>query len=138
MDEVFADSGYWIARACLDDPLHDKANYVAERIGSRRIVTSEMVLAEFLNFMAKHGPYYRMLAVATTREVQNSRAVEIVPHTTEQFWRALDIYELHSDLRWGLVDRISFEIMRGKKILDALAHDRDFQQAGFRALLRES
>ena len=137
MDKVFADSGYWIARVYPDDPLHQKALHVAEQMGSRRIVTSEMVLAEFLNFMARHGSYYRALAVATVRELQTNRAVDIVPHTTGQFWEAIDHYELYSDQRWGLVDCISFLIMREKKIQDALAHDRDFQQAGFTALLRD-
>ena len=138
MDKVFADSGYWIARACRNDALHRKANLVARQIGSRPIVTSEMVLVEFLNYMSKLGSYNRGVAVDTVRELRTNRAVEIVPHTTEQFGEAIDFYELHADLRWGLVDCVSFLIMTDKKIQDALAHDRDFEIAGFRALLRDN
>jgi predicted nucleic acid-binding protein len=32
---------------------------------------------------------------------------------------------------------MSFTVMRDRDIRDALAHDRDFEQAGFNALLRE-
>ena len=138
MDDVFADTGYWIARSCSEDALHQKANQVTEQIGSRRIVTSELVLIEFLNYMAKLGSHNRRTAVDTVKELQSNRAVLIVPHTTQQFQRALELYESYSDQRWGIVDCVSFQIMREKKIQDALAHDRDFHQAGFTALLRDN
>jgi predicted nucleic acid-binding protein len=37
--------------------------------------------------------------------------------------------------RWGLTDCASFLIMEEKGITEALSADRDFQQAGFNALL---
>jgi predicted nucleic acid-binding protein len=44
---------------------------------------------------------------------------------------------LSSATEWGLVDCISFIVMQNRGITDALTADIHFQQAGFRALLRD-
>ena len=38
---------------------------------------------------------------------------------------------------WGLTDCVSFLVMQDRGLTDALTTDEHFQQAGFRALLRE-
>lgn len=54
---VFVDAGYWIAMLNPEDVLHLRATLTAERLGSRRIVTSDMVLVEFLNHVSRFGPH---------------------------------------------------------------------------------
>ena len=49
MKVVYADSGYWIALQNPRDQWHRKAVEVTERLGDFRIVTSAMVLVEYLN-----------------------------------------------------------------------------------------
>lgn len=49
MERVFADTGHWIALLNPRDDLHHKATAVARDHGLGQIVTSEMVLTEFLN-----------------------------------------------------------------------------------------
>ena len=137
MKIVFGDTGYWIAISRRTDGLHQKARLVAQQIGDVRIVTSEMVLIEYLNEMSKHGPNHRRMAVETVKDLQNDSSVEIVPVTSEQFWEAVEYYGSRLDQRWSLVDCVSFMLMGEKKIQDALAHDSDFESAGFRALLRD-
>ena len=39
---------------------------------------------------------------------------------------------------WGLTDCISFVVMRERNLTEALSADAHFEQAGFRALLREN
>lgn len=46
-------------------------------------------------------------------------------------------YREPPDKEWGLTDRVSFVVMQAREIADALTTDEHFQQAGFRALLRE-
>lgn len=137
MRTVFGDTGYWIAISRRADALHQKARQVAQQIGEVRIITSEMVLIEYLNEMSKHGQDHRLMAVATVKDLQNDDNVEIVPVTSQQFWDAVQYYESRPDQRWSLVDCVSFQIMTKEKIHEALAHDRDFRQAGFTALLRD-
>ena len=46
------------------------------------------------------------------------------------------MYGSRLDQTWSLTDCASFLVMEQRGITDALAHDRDFEQAGFVALLR--
>ena len=48
MERVFADSGYWIALVNPRDNLHQKAHAVLRDLRPAQIVTTEMVLTEFL------------------------------------------------------------------------------------------
>jgi predicted nucleic acid-binding protein len=50
---------------------------------------------------------------------------------------AFDLYSRRSDKEWGMTDCVSFVVMRERGLLEALTMDQHFQQAGFRALLRE-
>ena len=50
----------------------------------------------------------------------------------------MERYASRSDQSWSLTDCASFLVMEERNITDALAYDRDFEQAGFRALLREN
>ncbi len=44
------------------------------------------------------------------------------------------MYESYQDKTWGLMDCISFVVMREMKITDALTFDKHFAQAGFNIL----
>jgi len=58
---------------------------------------------------------------------------------SEEFYvRAFKLYRDRMDKEWGLVDCVSFVVMSDREITDALTTDIHFQQAGFRALLREN
>ena len=79
----------------------------------------------------------RALAVDAERSLRNNPNVEIVAQTGRQFRVAADRYASRLDQRWSITDCASFIVMEQRGLTDALAHDRDFVQAGFRALLRE-
>jgi len=79
-----------------------------------------------------------------------SRAAEIAGMSTESFKNILEqrvhdpyLYgtpsvERGDDKEWGLTDCISFIVMGDPGLTDALTADEHFEQAGFRALLREN
>ncbi len=136
MNGVFADAGYWIALFNPRDQLHDKAVVAAQVTQARLIVTSQMVLTEFLNHYASFGKPFRHRAVHVVRSLQDDADVEVVSQTAEQFEAALRLYAQRHDKAWGLTDCASFVIMQERGITEALAHDEHFSQAGFRPLLR--
>ena len=49
--------------------------------------------------------------------------------------RAMRLLAEREDKRWTLCDAVSFDLMRGAKIGEALTTDHNFEQAGFIRLL---
>ena len=62
--------------------------------------------------------------------------MHIVPGSTALLDQGLEFFAQHADKRWSLTDCISFVVMRREGVRDALTSDHDFEQDGFRALLR--
>ena len=136
MNEVYADTSYWIALLSPRDELHSKATALARKFSAQMLVTSEMVLAELLNNFSDRPPIARMAAVSAVETVRRSHYVTVVPQTPELFAMAFDRYKQSADKNWSLTDCASFQIMETERIHAALTHDRHFVQAGFEALLR--
>ena len=136
MRTLFADSGYYIALLNPRDQWHEKAKTVTAQLGNVRVVTSQMVFVEFLNFMGGRGQQLRESAWSALRDFAENPDVEIVPQSSAQFDSAIDLYNSRPDQRWSLTDCASFLLMESQNIQEALAYDRDFEQAGFVALLR--
>ena len=138
MKTLFADSGHWIALLHPRDQMHERAKAVATGLGPVAIVTTQMALAEALNHLSGEGERLRNVAVRMVRELQDNPNVEVIPQTDAQFRAAVERYAARSDQRWSLTDCASFLVMEERDISEALAYDRDFEQAGFVALLREN
>ena len=138
MPGIFADSGYWIALWNPRDSLHGRAEEVARSISAEPIVTTQLALNEALDHMAGAGEFLRRYVVQMVRELEENPDVQIVSQTHTQFWDAVARYDARSDQTWSLTDCASFIVMEERGITEALAHDRDFEQAGFTALLRNS
>ena len=138
MSEVFADAGYWIAIQNADDELRDVAQKAIDKLVQSRIVTTQMALVEFLNHMSRLGQYRRTIAVNTVRGLNNNPSVDVVQQTEEQYDAAVERYASRPDQRWSVTDCASFLLMEQRGITEALAYDRDFEQAGFTALLRDT
>lgn len=136
MSALFADAGHWIALLHPRDQLHERAAALAAGLESAAIVTTQMVLAEVLNHLAGEKEQLRRLAVQMVRGLENNPSVEIVPQTDVQFESAVERYAARADQQWSLTDCASFLVMEERGITAALAYDRDFEQAGFVALLR--
>ena len=136
MPALFADSGYWIALWNPEDTLYEQAMEIAQSIGEDPIVTTQLVLNEALNHMSGRGQTLREYAVQMVRDLAANPDVQIVSQTDSQFWDALGRYDSRSDQTWGITDCASFLVMEEQGLTHALAYDRDFEQAGFTALLR--
>jgi len=136
MRKIFADTGYWIALLNPDDDLHQKARNLTTSLKNVRIVTSEMVFTELLNAFSGKGSFYRQKAVKFINHSFDNPEIEVVIQTNELFKSAVELYNSRPDQAWSHTDCTSFHIMRQQNILEALAYDKHFEQAGFVALLR--
>ena len=136
MERVFADTGYWIALLNPCDDLHQKATASSRNYSSSQIVTTEMVLTEFLNSFSDRGPRLRQAAASAVEALREASQIVILPQSTQLFLKALRRYHDMADKSWSLTDCASFVIMEEERLTSALTHDRHFAQAGFQTLLR--
>lgn len=136
MRTVFADAGYWIGLLNPRDSLHAAALTASQQFRKTRLVTTEMVLTEVLNGLAKYLTL-RSKVISAVDAVYANPNTDVVPQTGLLFREALALFRTHQDKEWGLTDCSSFVVMRQRGITEALTHDHHFEQAGFRALLRD-
>jgi uncharacterized protein len=136
MKTVFADAGYWIAILYPADDLHIKAINLSNTLEPFQILTSEMVFTEVLNSFSKQPSGFRQTIAQFIRRSFGTSKIEVVPQTSDLFQQSLNLYEQRADKAWSQTDCASFCIMEQRNILEALTHDRHFEQAGFVALLR--
>lgn len=136
MKTVFADTGYWIALLDPQDTLHTKALNCSHDLASCQIVTTEMVFTEVLNHFAKRGRFLRAATVALVQRAGENPAIAVLELKADHFRQGLSLYQQRLDQAWSLTDCVSFCIMKQRGILESLAYDKHFEQAGFVALLR--
>jgi len=134
---VFADTGYWVALLNPSDNLHEKAVDLSKIFYPAYIVTSEVVLIEVLNDFSKRGEYFRDLVVEFIQDLRSNRNMRVIAQTSEQFEQGLELYQQRKDKEWSHTDCVSFVIMNDMGISEALAHDKHFVQAGYKALMRD-
>jgi predicted nucleic acid-binding protein len=135
--EFFADTSYWIALQLPEDALHRSAVKLFEAMpDGSRLITSELVMVEFLNHMSRAGHGVRKQAAETWTKIEKSSRVDLVPSTEDLLGQARFMFENLVDKSWSLTDCASIIIMRRKKINEVLSSDHHFEQAGLRALMR--
>lgn len=133
MSVVFADTFYWLGLNNRGDPAHAKClQFTHQHRGT--LVTTTAVLLEYANSASK--PPYRTRAASFLATIEANPRVRVVPLTPELFERGRAFYAQHADKDWSLTDCISFVVMRDEGIAEAATGDRDFEQAGFAALLK--
>lgn len=90
MKAVFADTGYWIATLNPKDDWHGRAIDTPRALGKFRLITTEMVLDEFLAALSKVP--VRALAITGADAIRNNPNTEVVPQTSIQCSEAFSLY----------------------------------------------
>lgn len=132
---VFLDTGGWLALLNADDHLHTDATAILQQLGQERrpLVTTDWVIAETGNGLARKPARQGFRAAVESFDRAASSTVMRVDAAL--FLQSLALYDQVSDKTWGLVDCVSFVVMRDRNIMDALTPDRHFEKAGFNCLL---
>jgi len=134
LQDVFADTSFWIALVIKQDQYHQRARDCSQRI-SGQIVTTGPVLLETANTLSRAS--WRSHGVALIDRLQSRDDVEIVELSPSLWQRGWDLFRSRTDKQWSLTDCTSFVVMRDKGLTHALTADDHFRQAGFQALLLE-
>ncbi len=135
MKTLFADAFYWVALLNPHDQWHQTAREAAEEYSSARLVTTEAVLVEVLNFFSAFRTEMREAAAETVQDILDDDRIAVVPPSHRTFMDGLEFYEARSDKNYSMVDCMSMRVMRDQDLRDVLTHDQHFEQEGFTALL---
>lgn len=129
---IFVDTSFVLALLNEWDQHHAQAISLSHQFETSRLIITDAVLLEIGNALAKD---FRMEAIEIIKVFRTSDRVEVVEISKRLFEQGLELYEQYADKTWGLVDCLSFTIMRESGVMEALTFDGDFAQAGF-ALLK--
>lgn len=133
MTSIFVDTSFLLALVRESDEYHRRALAWGERVDGS-LVTTEFVLIEFADCCAH--PTLRAACLSTIDQIRRNRAIDVIPALSVLCDRGLALFRQRPDKSWGATDCISFLVMTERGIKRALTGDRDFEQAGFVALLR--
>ncbi|OYD97577.1 PIN domain nuclease [Nostoc sp. 'Peltigera membranacea cyanobiont' 210A] len=132
-NKIFVDTLFVVALINQRDQYHQRASELADSLETQLLITTDAVLLEIGNALARN---YKNEAVEIIEHFFGSDEVEIVRLTPELFAQAFTLHKTHQDKAWGLVDCISFVVMKQAEVSQALTFDQHFVQAGFQALMR--
>ncbi len=132
MSEVFVDAFYFIALLNPSDRFHSAA-VEATKVLKSRLLTTTWVLMEVADALS--APSIRQTVHRFLRQIADDDNMQVVEANSQWYTRGLELYGNRSDKSWSLTDCISFQVMKDRRIEEALTGDRHFIQAGFRALL---
>ncbi|KKI99364.1 type II toxin-antitoxin system VapC family toxin [Prochlorothrix hollandica] len=137
MNEAFLDTSFAIALSSVTDQNHIRAVKLASQIETHKtsLVTTQAILLEIGNALSKQR--YRTAAIQPLESLETDPSIEIILLTNRLYRLAFNLFKQRQDKEWGLVDCVSFVVMQERGISDALTADIHFQQAGFRALLKD-
>ncbi len=134
MKMTFVDTAFVIAWVNENDALHAKAIQLLNDYKDAPWLTTDCILLEIGNSLARN---FRDEAVETINNFLQSEEIEVITLNQNLFNRAFALYQTYRDKTWGLIDCVSFIVMRENNLTDALTNDKHFQQAGFNALMRD-
>lgn len=127
-EPLFVDTGYVIALINEHDNHHAKALSWADRFEGYPLVTTDAILLEVGNALSRIA---RPQGSRIIHYFQDADEVTLIHLNPILFYNAMCLYDSHQDKTWGLVDCVSFVVMRELQLSTALAFDRHFVQAGF-------
>ena len=135
MNKLFIDTSGWIALVNRSDSLHTTATSIYNDwfAAGWEFITHVGVMLEVGNALSLVR--LRHLAVRLKARIDASAQIEVIPLTETLYQTGWQLYANRPDKDWGLVDCISFVIMREQGLTEALTADRHFHQAGFKKLL---
>lgn len=135
MSFIFADTHYFVALINPHDQWRQQAINAEAIVRTSRLVTTEAVLIEVLNFMSSYKPSLRKAISLFVRDLLADANIETVPHSRDLLLDGLTFYEKRSDKAYSLTDCISMIVARDRQITRVLTHDHHFAQEGFELLL---
>lgn len=134
MNEIFVDSGAWLALADRRDRYHETAVATYPQLLGQvpHLVTTNLVIAETYNLVRRRLGYEPGISFLRSLR-QTSRLIRV--YSDEHLEMAAEeILHQFSDQTFSFVDAVSFSVMQQRGLDHAFAFDHHFQVMGFTLL----
>ena len=133
MADVFVDTSFVVALVNKNDQNHRLALDLSRQLTGQGLVTTDAILLEIGNALSRN---FKRQSVEIIGNFLTSDDVRVIHLHPPLFRKAFELYKSHSDKIWGLIDCVSFVVMKEIGIIDALSADKHFEQAGFNILIK--
>jgi predicted nucleic acid-binding protein len=78
MRQIFADTFYWIALCNQRDQWHQQVVNFSQQLKGTKLVTSDAVLNELLNYYAQFGSEMRLGVSQRVREILRNKNIQVI------------------------------------------------------------
>jgi len=129
--KIFIDTGAFIALTDADDEHHSNAkHFFKEEIKTtgRKFLTTNFVVCETINYL--RAKISHNTAVSFRDNLYKSHVIEVVQVTPAMEDEAFRIFKHYNDKDFSFTDCVSFATMKAKRLKEAFAFDRHFEQYG--------
>lgn len=135
MKRIFVDTSYIVALINRKDQWRQRTLEARELLSDAKLVTTELVLIEALNFVCTHGSQIRAITSEFVRSILEDADFQVIQQIEPMFLNGLEFFESRPDKGYSLTDCVSMNICRQLDISDVLTVHRHFQQEGFVCVL---
>ena len=99
---VFVDTLYFVALFNPRDQWHERAVAASKLIADTKLITTEEVLVELLNFFSEYGEKARRGAVTQAEAVLSGANIDVARQSHEGFIAGLALYKARPDKGYSL------------------------------------
>ncbi len=135
MKQTFADTSHFVAVLHPSDQLHEKAVAVERSLTETRLITTDFVLVEVLNYFSEFREYFKTRIARAVETIISESEIQIIECSREEFMQGFKFYNSRLDKGYSLTDCVSMNVMSERNISEILTNDDHFEQEGFRILL---
>jgi uncharacterized protein len=133
IDWLFLDTSGLLCIHDQDDFRHEKA--IEHFINAKRLLTTNYVLTEFYPLSHSRGKN-REESLSFIDDFLLVPRLELIWVDEHLHNKSVELIKNRLDKDYSLCDAVSFELMRERRISEALTTDKHFAQEGFIALLK--
>ena len=129
----FADTSWWVAWSLPGDRRHTDALALLDHVGAaEKVLTTNLIVGETWTFLRRKDGHPTAVAfLDRVRLLDRQARLTVHQVTAEQEDKAWAWLRKHDERAYSFVDATSFQVMRDRRLREALAFDHDFAAAGF-------